>query len=306
MRTLFIVNPRSSNGRTGRRWRKLLPVVRKHFGDSFEYTNTEYAFHAASLARRGIDEGYTNIISVGGDGTINEVLNGFFRNGKLINGNVALGILPIGTGADFARYLALPATDEERIKRLKEPKLSKIDVGKAEYRSLNGDMTTRYFINILDFGIGGAVVERVNRTTKLFGGKMSFLWSIFLTLPSYKNKHITYRLDDGVWQEKVLNNFIVANGAYFGGGLHPAPHARIDDGFFDIVLFGDVTLFEALRNLPHLRKGKHLAHPKIFSTRAAAIEARSGETIYIDIDGECAGTLPVKVTILKKVLPFSC
>ncbi len=304
MRTLFIVNPRASNGRTGRRWNKLLPVVRKYFGNTFEYVKTEHALHATVLARKGIEEGYSTIISVGGDGTIHEVLNGFIRDGKLINEDVALGMLPIGTGADFARSLSMPSIGEELIKKLKDRQTSPIDVGVAQFHTAGGGTTIRYFINILDFGIGGAVVERVNRTTKIFGGKISFLWSIFCTLPVYKNKKIIYRIGNGEWQEEVLNNFIVANASYFGGGLCPAPRAQLDDGLFDIVLFGNVTLFEAVRYLPKLRTGRHLQFHKVYSCRAESLEARSDETVFVDADGECTGTLPVRVWMLHRVLPF--
>ena len=145
-------------------------------------------------------------------------------------------------------------------------------------------------------------MERTNRSTKRFGGKMTFLWSILITLLQYKNQEIRYKLDDGAWQTGKFNNFIVANGRYFGGGLNPAPIALLDDGLFDVVSFGDIGRIDAINNLSNLRKGTHLKHSKISITHARTIEAASDNQVYIDMDGEFVGTVPIRVEILPKKL----
>jgi diacylglycerol kinase (ATP) len=302
MKTRFIVNPKSAAGKTGKQWKEISQPVRQTFGKDADPVFTERPMHAVQLARESVLEGFKSIIAVGGDGTINEVLNGLFENEQLLQDDVALGVLEMGTGGDFVRSLNMPYRWEEAIQYLKQATPRKIDIGKATYQSTDGTKATRHFINICDFGIGGAVVERTNRTTKRFGGKMTFLWSILITLLQYKNQEIRYKLDDGAWQTGKFNNFIIANGRYFGGGLNPAPRAQIDDGLFDAVFFGDIGRIDAIKNLSNLRKGTHLKHAKISVTHARAIEAASDNPVYIDMDGEFVGTIPIWVEILPKRL----
>lgn len=304
MKTRFIVNPESANGRVRRKW----PAVHKRlecvYPFPFETVFTESPLHETQLARDGILRGCDRIISVGGDGTLNGVLNGFFDESRLLNPEVALGVLEIGTGADFARTLGFPPETDEAIDRLAKVEPQRIDVGKATFLSLDGTRRVRCFVNILDFGIGGAVVERVNRTTKRFGGRIAFMWAILGALLHYKNKKICYRLDHGEWKTGVLNNFIVANGRYFGGGLFPAPEAELGDGLFDVVLFGDIGRLEAIRSLPSLRAGSHLSNPYVDVIRAREIEAESDEAVFIDMDGDLVGQLPITVSIMPGVLRF--
>lgn len=303
MKTLFIVNPKSASGKTGRIWPGIQRFLTENYEHEFEVVYTEGPLHATDLARNGIQHGWECLVSVGGDGTLNEVLNGFFQDDRLIRARVVLGLLEIGTGADFIKSFYGQQDFQTQITRMKDARPRKIDVGRADFFSLDGEPVTRYFINILDFGIGGAVVERVNRSTKRLGGRISFLWNILATLSVYQNKTIRYCLDQGKWESRTLNNFIVANGRYFGGGLCPAPHAQLDDGLFDIVLFGNIGRLEAMTNLSSLRQGTHLENPKISTARARHIEATSEEAVFIDMDGEFVGQLPIKVSILPEVLP---
>lgn len=304
MKTRFIVNPKSANGATEKRWPTIQKLLESVYPFEFEAVFTEKPLHETELAREGILRGYDRIISVGGDGTLNGVLNGFFQHGRFLRHGVALGVLEIGTGADFAKTLGFPSETEDAIGQLSRAQPQKIDVGKAIFSSLDGNQIARYFINILDFGIGGAVVDRVNRTTKRFGGKISFLWAILVTLFRYQNKKIRYRLDEGEWKSGVLNNFIVANGRYFGGGLFPAPTAELNDGWFDVVLFGDLGRWEAITNLSNLRAGTHLSNPHVRLMRARRIEAESGEVVFIDMDGDLVGQLPITISIMPGVLPL--
>lgn len=302
MRTKFIVNPKSAAGRTSKQWNDISGFVRQTFGEAADAVFTERPIHAVQLARESIAAGYDRIIAVGGDGTINEVLNGLFENDHFLGDDVALGVLEMGTGGDFVRSLNMPTQWEDAVSYLKQAEPHEIDIGKATFQSTDGTKTTRYFINICDFGIGGAVVERVNRTAKRFGGKMTFLWSILITLLQYNNQEIRYKLDNNDWQTGKFNNFIIANGRYFGGGLNPAPDALLDDALFDVVFFGDIGRIDAMNNLSNLRKGTHLKHPKISVTHAKTIEAAADHPVYIDMDGEFVGVLPIRVEILPKKL----
>ncbi len=303
-RTCFIVNPVSAAGKTGRWWPRVERVIRRLWGRDFEVAFTERPWHAAELTSRALRRGCLRVVSVGGDGTLNEVVNGFFDRGRFIQPQAALGLLELGTGADFAKSLPLPKKPEEVLEIIRNGRSRKIDLGLAEFTGTNGTVCSRYFVNILDFGLGGAVVERVNRASKRWGGKAAFLKGILVTLATYKNKTIRFQLDDGPWQTRKLNNFIVANGRYFGGGLLPAPQADLSDGKFDIVFLGDVGRLEAVLNLSKLRKGTHFENPKVSGTRAARVQAESEEPVFIDIDGEFVGTLPIKILVLPQILPI--
>jgi len=302
MNTCFIVNPVSAGGSTGKKWPEIEALLKKNYAFDFEVVFTESPLHATQLAREAIRRGVQRIVGIGGDGTLNEIVNGFFEKDTVLNPEAVLGILEIGTGADFVKTLGQQPTIEQAILHLNEARPQAIDVGKAEFLTLENETDERYFLNILDFGLGGAVVERVNRTTKRFGGKISFLIGILSTLLTFKNKLIRSRLDEGNWQSGMFNDIIVANGRYFGGGLFPAPDALLDDGLFDVVFLGDVGRMEAVMNLSKLRKGRHFENPKVSLRRARKIEAQSEEDVFIDMDGELVGKLPLKVLILPKKL----
>ena len=302
MNTCFIVNPVSAGGSTGKQWPKIEALLKKLYAFDFELAFTERPLHATQLVQEAIQRGVQRIVAVGGDGTLNEIVNGFFEKDVMVNPAVSLGILEIGTGADFVKTLGPQPTVEQAILHMNDAEPKLIDVGRAEFVSFENRTQERYFLNILDFGLGGAVVERVNRTTKRFGGKISFLIGILSTLLTFKNKPIRYRLNEGNWQSGMFNDVIIANGRYFGGGLFPAPAALLDDGLFDVVFLGDVGRLEAVLNLSKLRKGTHFENPKVSLTRARKIEAQSEENVFVDMDGELVGKLPLKVLILPQKL----
>jgi diacylglycerol kinase (ATP) len=301
-KTVLIVNPRSANGTTGKNWTRIDQEIRRGLKTDLEVRFTERQDHATTLASEAIREGYERVVAVGGDGTINEVMNGFFEKGKLINPNAVLAVMSIGTGSDFVKTLEFPTTPFEAAERIRLGRVLTIDLGKCTFASLDGEQRSRFFINIADFGSGGAVVDKVNRTTKILGGQISFLWGILTTLPMYKNKLTKYRVDDGPEEEKVLNTFIVANGRYYGGGLKPAPNAELDDGVFDIVSIGDVGFLEAVSSLGKFRKGTYLEIPKVTFSRGKNVVASSEEPQLVEMEGEVVGRLPARFEMLPKAM----
>ena len=298
MKTAVIVNPASANGRTGKRWPGLKRRMDAELKRPIEVALTEYQGHASQLARDFLTKGYDLIVSAGGDGTHNEVLNGFLLDDRPLNEKALLAPFSLGTGGDFIRTLGWPKDVGFLIEKLKNPVGMVMDVGKAQYTGLNGGTEERYFLNMVDFGMGGAVVERVNRTTKAFGGAASFLWGILTTLLRYKSPPMRYRVDQGAEKTFDLYNFIVGNGRYYGGGIKAAPQAKLDDGLLDVVVVETFGRWEAVRTLPSFRKGTHLDHPKVTWFRAGRIDAFCEHTVYIDMDGECVGTLPATFKIL--------
>ena len=300
---VFIVNPASANGRTRRRWREQELSFRAALGDSFDVKTTERPGHAIELTRSALASGASTIVSVGGDGTLNEVLNGFLdETGRPWSRNSCIAVLSIGTGADFVKTFGGPRTAAELARLLREPSIRTIDAGVCEFLGPGGPKR-RFFVNIAEFGSGGAIVDRVNRTTKFLGGKVSFLFAILRTLPRYRNTRVVYVADNGPRREAIVNDFVIANGRYFGAGLLPAPNADLEDGLFDIVIFGDIDFRTARRNLPALRRGEHLWLKDISTFRCRTVTIES-ENELIDLDGECIGRHPVRFEILPKAVPI--
>lgn len=299
-RVAVVVNPRSGNGRTGKRWPAMGASLREAVG-GYTLMLTEAPGHATELVRRALREGHDRIISVGGDGTHNEVVNGFFEDDSLINPEASLAIVPAGTGSDLARTLRMP-WGVDALPYVVDGMYTRTDIGRVRYTTPEGDLAVRYFINIADFGAGGEVVRRVNMTSKFFGGFLSFFWGVISTLVSYENPEIQLEID-GVELEGRINNVIVANGQYYGGGMHVAPHARLDSRAFDVYVIGDVGRAEAVINLPKLYRGRLLRKPdKVRYFRASRIVAESSQQVLLNVDGEQPGKLPITMQLLPSVL----
>ncbi|MEE9236903.1 MAG: diacylglycerol kinase family protein [Thermoplasmata archaeon] len=298
---LFVVNPTAAGGSVGRHWPDLESRIRSAIGDmEVEYTSEPWS--AVSLVRSALRRGKSDIAIVGGDGSVNEVLNGFIEDDRLVDRDARLTIIPVGSGCDYAKALGLPSGLEHAQRLLRSEVFRTVDVGKATYRSLQGTTETRYFANILEAGAGGAVVDKVNRSSKPFGGRFAFMWAIITTLPSYTNEVVEVRVDGELVAEEPMNSVIVANGMYYGSGLKPAPKAELDDGIFDLVLFGDIHFGDALRNLGKLRKGELVEHPKVKYLRGKSVSATAQAEVLAEMDGELVGTLPMDVTILPHLL----
>ena len=257
---------------------------------------------AARIAREALAAGFGTIISVGGDGTLNEVVNGFFRvesgNAVPVNPEAVLGVVPRGTGGDFRRTLGIPRDLKGAVEILKRGKVRTIDTGMLEYVNHRDRPSVRFFLNITSFGVGGEVDERVNRSSKLLGGKISFFRAALAATLVYRNKPVRLKVDgEKEWEGKIYN-VAVANGQYFGGGMWVAPAAELDDGVFDIVIMGDFSFFDSLFGGTKIYRGRHLGHPKVHVLRGKRVEAFSRERVLLDVDGEQPGRLPATISIL--------
>jgi diacylglycerol kinase (ATP) len=299
VKAAFIVNPASGNGGTGKRWPEIWERIS---ADAPEHSAllTARAGHATELAAEALAAGVDTVVAVGGDGTLSEVANGFFAGPERYP-DAALGLLPFGTGGDFRRTLGIPMDLEAAVACINARKLRQIDVGRIELEGLEGGRSVRYFVNIADAGIGGVVVERVNRTTKLFGGKASFMYASIATLLSYRPQLVRVHTAEQSWAGKA-QNVVVANCQYFGGSMHVAPRAEPDDGQFDLVVFGDIARFEAIKSINDIYKADHVKNPKVTSWRSSRVEVSSDERVLIDVDGEMSGTLPAVFEVLPRAI----
>lgn len=298
---LFIVNPRALGGRLGRQWPRMEAWLRRNMED-VEVRLTTGPRSASAIIRSAVEEGHRDIAVVGGDGTVNEAVNGLVAKDTLLRPGVRLTIVPVGSGCDYAKTLGLPAGLENLPRIIASERFRQVDIGRADFPNLQGEEETRYFANILEAGAGGIVVDKVNRSSKLLGGRVAFTWAILTTLSSYENTMVEVAVDGQTVAHHRMNSIIVANGQYYGSGLKPAPQAKVDDGMLEVVLIGDIHFGEALKNLGKLRRGEHIDHPKVEYFRGEYIRATSEERVLAEMDGELVGTLPVEVTVLHRML----
>ena len=282
-----IVNPTAANGKVGKLWPDVEDFLRSQ-EMPFSFVFTEYPRHAISLAREAVEKGARCIIAFGGDGTLNEVLNGMLYQGP--RDDLILGVIPGGTGADFAKTLGLPREPISACRHLIEGKTRCIDLGEIEcFR--DGKPERRYFINVAGLGFDAEVAERTNRAPKILGGTVPYLASLVISLIAYRKKKMTLLLDGHTIEQKAYM-VAVAIGQYFGGGMHIAPNASPDDGLFDVVVVGDTTKLDFLKSVPRVYKGTHLDHPKVDSYRASHVEVQTDEKVFIQAEGELVGTAP--------------
>lgn len=300
-KTRVIVNPESSRGETRKRWSQIKEAL-KSFIREFRFEFTEKPLQATEITRDSIKEGYEFIVGVGGDGTVNEIANGFFENETIMNPDATMGIIPSGTGNDFVKSLKIPKKIKEAVKNLKEGKVLKIDVGKVKFIDPNGSQITRFFLNVADFGIGGEVVKRVNKKEVSKRGKWAYWKALFESAVKFKGCKVKVFIGD----TEITKNFFIgaiANGKIFGGNMLIAPYASIEDGLFDIVLVENISFMELLKNGIKLIRGTHLSHPKVQFLRGKVIRAiPEEENVLIELDGEQPGFLPAVFEIVPATL----
>lgn len=304
LRTQVIVNPESDKGRTRKRWKKIKEAL-KAFLKDFKYEFTEKPSQAIEISRSAIKEGSELIVGVGGDGTVNEIANGFFDDRSLINPTASLGIVPSGTGCDFSRSLHIPSRVRSALRVITQAPSPLIDIGRAKFRAHTGEDTERYFLNVADFGFGGEVVQRMSQN-RARRRAASYLRSTLTTFFHYTNKRIRLKIDGEELPEGEYMIGAISNGRIFGKGMKIAPGARLDDGLFDIVLVKGMRVLEFLRNVWRIYAGSHLTHPKISLIRGKKIEALPEdpeEKILIEIDGEQVGMLPATFEIVPRRFP---
>lgn len=301
-RIAVVVNPSSANGRTGKHWREIESRLRGVVGDFTTFT-TKRPGHAVELTRKAIQDGHDLIISAGGDGTHCEVLNGFYEGNLPVNPAAAMAIFPLGTGSDLARGMGVRKIDDA-LAMLRARNITKVDIGRVTLTLPHGGTQVRYFLNIADFGIGGAVAERVNGQTKRFGPFLTFLYAVLRTLLTFKNPLISIQIDGELFETRTIN-VIVANGQYYGGGIHVARDARMDDGQFEVYVLGDIRLLTALRYLHTFYLGTYLKYPHLVRRYTGTrITAQSDERVLLNLDGEQPGQLPAAIELLPAALPF--
>ena len=303
MKTIVIVNPQAGNGRTEKIWPNIESALEKSIG-SFEVLQTTCRGDATDLSRRILAVDTVRIVAVGGDGHLNEVLNGFIENDLPVNPEARLSFVMTGTGCDFQRSLGISGKWQNAAAKLKDAKVRKIDVGKVTYTAADKTQKIRYFDNIASFGLSGAVDHCLehSRLRNYLGGSPLFLWATIKTVFTHPNQSIRFRIDDGPEEEICSRLGLLANGRYFGGAMHAAPEAELDDGLLDLLMLKEISVAKFLWHLPKIYKGTHLKIPEIFFQKVRKFTAESSEQVILDIDGESPGYLAATFEILPKIL----
>ena len=303
MKTIVIVNPQAGNGRTEKIWPNIESALEKSIG-SFEVLQTTCRGDATDLSRRILKEDAARIVAVGGDGHLNEVLNGFIENDLPVNPEARLSFVMTGTGCDFQRSLGISGKWQNAVADLKDAKVRKIDVGKVTYTAADKTQKIRYFDNIASFGLSGAVDHCLehSRLRDYLGGSPLFLWATIKTVFTHPNQSIRFRIDDGPEEEICSRLGLLANGRYFGGAMHAAPEAELDDGLLDLLMLKEISVAKFLWHLPKIYKGTHLKIPEIFFQKVRKFTAESSEQVILDIDGESPGYLAATFEVLPKIL----
>lgn len=269
---------------------------------------TERTGHSAELATLAVKEGCTHLICVGGDGSLNEVANGLMKAkiscSEEVWKSIRLGVLPLGTGNDFVKTVHAP-TDVAGLKQVIEnDTYETIDLGFVEYQSKEGEKQSRYFINITDVGMGGVVAEKLSYYSKWMGAALTYQRAILSTLLSYKHQPLKAVADSFTYEGSVMN-FIVANGKYFGSGLGIAPDANPSDGKFSVVILGEISLLDYIKNLGEVKKCRKIIHPDLqYKSAKEVLVESSAAPLPIDMDGEFIGYSPMKVSVVPSAIRF--
>jgi YegS/Rv2252/BmrU family lipid kinase len=303
MKTFWVVNPNSANGQTGRKWAELSAEISRGLG-SFEHAFTERPMHAEALTRSALEKGAECIVAVGGDGTVNEVVNGFFRGHEPVRSGAALAVVPRGTGGDFRRTFGWTQDLADAIARIRAAKLKPMDVGLLRYTRPDGTQGERYFANICSFGASGVVDHEVNKSSKLLGGKVSFMLGSVKALMKYQDRTVRVSVDGGPKEAMPVTTLAVGNGRYFGGGMCVCPGADPFDGTFDVTVWSGYGLSDFALKSKAIYDGSHVKMKGTRTMRGTKIEAESDEEVLLDVDGEQPGKLPCSMTLIPGAIPL--
>ena len=295
---VFVVNPASANGSTGRRWPEIArrAAAAGLEGDALISTR---AGEISDLTAQAAADGARLVVVVGGDGTVYEAVNGLMRAGA--GTDVELAILPRGTGKDFMRTFDIPGNLDKALAIAKDGEARAIDVGHARYLAWSGDEEEAWFANFGGAGISGAIARHADSASKALGGRIAFFRSTVSVFMRWSPSPMTVRVDGEERSGRMLE-VLATIGRYAGGGMRVAPDASPDDGLLDALLIGDVNKADFVRTLPKMYRGTHIRHPKVELLRGATVEIEAEETLPVTLDGEQPGTTPITFGVVPKAL----
>lgn len=298
MKVVFIVNNQNN------RLAKLVPRLEEYCQQanmgSVQFISTERKEHAIELARQATENGCDYLVAVGGDGTLYEVINGMMQSNIPTDKYPVIGLLPHGSANDFARTARVSNSIEGLVELIQSDTTLKLDLGKIVIRQT---LETRYFINIAGVGLSPEVVQNLEQSSNVFGSNFNYFKSIIKAFLGYVKKDISCASSTWQWRGKLLQ-MAVANGRYFGNAICTAPDAKLTDGQFQIAIFGDLSIWDYLKNIVNLKKGVKINHPQVSYRDAEEVLIESNDSCGIEADGEYVGLAPATISILPKAICF--
>ncbi len=300
---LVIANGRFQRGLAASRWDRAIARLREIFGNRIEIQFTSRRGEGTLLARRALKDGVGWLAAAGGDGTIHEVVNGYFDHAGNLHPKSPLSFLPCGRGNDWLRTLGASTNLFEMIEDLVRARVYHVDVGYARFMNLEGEMAEEMFINIAEAGMGANALARLERGAILKRLPIPYLASAVIAALNYSPRRLQMILDGrtAISTEPLLS-LIAANGCYFGAGMHCAPMARPDDGLLEVISIGDFGKTEIILSLPRFISGTYLGKRRIKHLSVKTIELSCAEKMLLELDGEPVGTLPATLGILPRAL----
>lgn len=288
---MVIVNPKAGSGRGLKDW----PVISNQMYNSgvrFTCVFTEHKYHAVELTVKAINDGFRNIVAVGGDGTIHEVVNGIFIQKAALTTDISLAVIPAGTGNDWIRMYGISKTYSLAVRSMVEKRTILQDVGKVDFYETRVKHT-RYMANVAGLGYD-AVVNLKYNNLKDEGkyGRWLYLRSTFNTFLGFRSKHFKIFADGNLFYDGMVFSGAVGIGKYNGGGMQQTPNAAVDDGLMDLTIIRKMSKYRVIRNFKLLYSGNIYNIPKVIFTQAKRIEIETWPETRIEIDGEAVGTSP--------------
>lgn len=296
-----IVNPSAGGGKAAKIWPAVEIVLRKHY-PSLHVVKTESRNHATELCRQGLRAGASLVISVGGDGTNNEVLSGFMDSaGRNQYPQACLAWIAAGTGADFQRMF--PSTTwQSAIETMVAASPRRVDYGLVEQVDQFGRPKIRPFLNIASVGLSGLVDHYLLHSKRMAGSKLAYIGASLRAILNYRVPEVEIKYDDDDYETRRLTLLVAANGQYFGGGMWICPNAELDDGKLDAVILGKESRLSLLGLMAKVFHGRHVGDQRIDQRQVSVISITSSETVLLDIDGEAAGRLPARFSLVPRGL----
>lgn len=297
-RWYVIINPNAGKGKGQKDW-PMISSLMHEAGLSYEAVFTTGMHDAIHLTQEAIRRGWRKFVVVGGDGTINETVNGLLGQQEVEVSKMLLGIIPVGTGNDWGRMFGIPSSYAKAVETLRRQRIFLQDAGVVRYEQ-EGKQHQRYFINIAGLGFDAVVVQRANlRKAQGKSGVMVYIRALFTTLASYRHTHTTLDLDGHLFTDHIFT-ISIGIGRYSGGGMIQTPHAIADDGWFDVTIIRKIGRLDIISHLGMLFNGRLPEHPKVTTCRAKKILIDSEPEIHLEVDGESLGHSPIEMEILNK------
>jgi len=300
-RSMIIVNPNAGIKKGIKEWPKILRILEQE-KISFEYRFTRHRDHAIHIARKSVEQGFRNLAVVGGDGTLNEVLNGIFLQQVCPESEITLAMIPVGTGNDWCRMFDVPFTFAGAVGLLKKKKIFIQDVGKVTYHKKDQTFD-RYFMNVAGMGYDALVAKKTNLSKERGrGGPLTYLFFVFTGLFQYKFLEAVIEVDGKTEFKGEIFSMNVGICKYNGGGMMQVPFAVPDDGLLDLTLIRKASKWIVIRHANKLYNGTLIDLPIVKTYKGKSIRLRSVGKIYLETDGESLGHTPLTFEILPKAV----